>query len=282
MSVTKQINTIYNELKPVQKKIAEYFLEADFDSLNTSIEEIARITGTSVASLSRFCKKLGYDSFQHFKISFSRDLKYEPDFVLPIFKMDDDPSLCIRKVFSEAITNLQATEGTLNFDLTVKAVDRIVESEMLYFFGNGGSGGIGYLGELLFSHIGFKAVSITDPYKMIITAGHADSGSLIIGLSHSGRTKSVIEALRIGKKNGAFTIGITNYSKSSLAALADIALLTACHERRMHFAQSNSMVAQLTLLRVLYILTASRSTERTVQKVNDIEQYVSLHIRSKV
>ncbi len=279
MSAAGQIKTLYNELKPVLKKIADYFLEADFDSINTSIEEIAGITGTSVASISRFCKKLGYDSFQHFKISFSRDLKYEPDLVLPIFKIGDDPALSIRKVFSEAITNLQATEGAVKTDLMVRAVDSILKCDMLYFFGLGGSGGVGCLGELLFSHIGFKTVSVADPYKFFVTAGHAGPGSVIVCLSHSGRTKSVIEAAGVGKKSRALIIGVTNYGKSPLAELADIPLLTSCHERRMHFAQSNSMVAQLTIIRVLYILTASRCAKKTVRKVDDIEQYVRAYVR---
>jgi DNA-binding MurR/RpiR family transcriptional regulator len=279
MSATGQIKILYNELKPVQKKIADYFLEADFDSINTSIEDIAGITGTSVASISRFCKKLGYDSFQHFKISFSRDLKYEPDLVLPIFKIGDDPALSIRKVFSEAITNLQATQGAAKTELIVKSVDRILKCDMLYFFGLGGSGGVGYLGELLFSHIGFKTVSVADPYKFFVTAGHAGPGSVIVCLSHSGKTKSVIEAAGVGKKNRAFIVGVTNYGKSPLAELADISLLTSCHERRMHFAQSNSMVAQLTIIRVLYILTASRCAKKTARKVDDIEQYVRAHVR---
>jgi DNA-binding MurR/RpiR family transcriptional regulator len=281
MSAAKQIKAIYNTLRPVQKKIADFFLSADFESLYSSIDEIAIKTGTSVASISRFCKNLGFESFQHFKMSFSRDLKYEPDTVLPIFSVDDDPDLSIRKVFSEVMTNLQATEGTVSFSSAVEAAKKILQSEILFFFGLGGSGGVGYLGELLFSHIGYKAVSVIDPYKMIVTAGHADTRSVIIALSHSGRTESVIKAAEIAKGNRACVIGITNYSKSSLAALCDITLLTACHERRIHFAQSDSMVSQITLIRVLYILTASHSATTTVQKVNKIEHHVNHHIRAK-
>jgi DNA-binding MurR/RpiR family transcriptional regulator len=60
----------------------------------------------------------------------------------------------------------------------------------------------------------------------------------------------------------------------------DLVLLTACHERRMHFAQSDSMVSQLTIIRALYMLAASRSGEKTVKNVNDIERHVGDLIRA--
>jgi len=282
MSVLTQLKTVYNELKPVQKIIADYFLGTDFESLGASIEDVAKLTCTSVASISRFCKTLGFESFQQFKITLSRDLKYEPDTVLPIFKMDDDPDLSIRKVFSEAVTNLQATEGVVGFDLIKMAAEKIMQSKTVYFFGLGGSGRVGLMGEVWFSHIGYSAVAVIDPYEMIVTAGHADKKCNIIALSHSGATREVIEAAEIAKERGAFIIGITNYSKSPLAGLADAILLTACPERRVHFAQSNSMVAQSTLIRALYILAAARSTSDVVKRVNTIERNVHRRLRMRV
>ena len=47
MSIIKQIKVEYNDLKPGQKKIADYFLNIDFEGLNGTIEEIAEDIGTS-------------------------------------------------------------------------------------------------------------------------------------------------------------------------------------------------------------------------------------------
>lgn len=281
MSVLTQLKAVYNELKPVQKIIADYFLGADFESLNAPIDDVAKKTGTSVASISRLCKKLGYGSFQHFKMSISRDLKYEPETILPIFRADDDPELSIRKVFSEAVSNLQATEGTVNFSEIIRAARRIIDTKKVYLFGLGGSGRVGAIGEIWFSHIGYTARAISDPYEMIVTAGHADRNYNIIALSHSGATREVLEATEIAKSNGSFTIGITNYSRSPLAVLVDVLLLTACPERRVHFAQSNSMVAQSTILRSIYILAAARSDRAVERRVNLIEERVNGRLRRK-
>jgi len=281
MSVLARLKASYNELKPVQKIIADFFLSADFDSLNASIDDVARRTGTSVASISRFCKTLGFDGFSQFKITLSRDLKYEPDTVLPIFKMGDDPNLMIRKVFSEAISNLQATEEAVDFDTIRQVARKMIQKKTVFFFGLGGSGKVGAIGEMLFSHIGYTARAIIDPYEMIVIAGHAGKNCTIVALSHSGCTRPVVEAVSVARERAVFTVGITNYRGSLLAENVDALLLTACPERKVHIAQSNSMVAQSTILRSLYLLTASRANSRLQDVVNGINEIVEKKLRAQ-
>jgi len=281
MSVIRDIKVAYNDLKPMQKKIADYFLKIDFEELNSSIEEIAGNIGTSVASISRFCKRLGYDSFKRFKMTFSRDLQYEPEQVLPIFNREDEAQLSIRKVFAEAVTNIQATEGAVDSVALVKVEQKIRKSKMVYFFGLGGSGRIGELGQIQISHLGYKAKAIIDPYEMLVCSGHKHSGDIFICISHSGRQKQVIEAAELAQKNGGYIVGMTNYPESKLASFSDVVLLTACHERSVHFAMSNSMVAQLTLLRAIYILLASKSDITLIDEVSGIETMVNKNLRIK-
>ena len=281
MSVQESIQFVYKDLKPVQKRIADYTLHLDFDGLNAPIDEYAKKIGTSVASISRFCAKIGYDSFQTLKISRSRELGHEPQPVPALFSPDDYPELSIRKVFSEAVSNLRATEERLDFPSIERVADRILSSDRLFFLGMGGSGGVSILGQIMFSHIGFDTTSVNDPYSMLVCAGHVDSRHTVLGLSHSGATKNVMKALSIARERGAFTVGITNYPKSPLAELAEVTLNTACHEHSVHFAKSNSMAVQMTIIRALYILVASRGGEAIDQGVARIEESVRRNLRIK-
>ena len=281
MSIRANIQGIYRDLKPTQRQIADYLLSLDFEALNAPIDEYARRIGTSVASISRFCALVGYDSFQKLKIGLSREIRPQDEAVPPIFAADDDPDLSIRKVFAEALSNLQATEATVSFPALKAVAERIARCERLYFAGLGGSGGIAYLAEVMFSLLGFSAKALSDPFAMLIAAGHLHRDHLFFGLSHSGATREVLEAVRSARARGAHTVGITNYPRSPLAELADSVLLTSCQEHRVHFAQSSSMVAQLTLVRALYILVASRSTPELIQEVNAIEQTVRRSLRAK-
>jgi DNA-binding MurR/RpiR family transcriptional regulator len=177
------------------------------------------------------------------------------------------------------MTNLQNTETTVDFDAIQAVADRIAAGEQLVLLGLGGSGGVANLGEIMFTHLGFNARAISDPYAMLVSAGHVRPAHVVVGLTHSGRTRAVLEALRLARDNEAYTVGITNYPRSPLCELVDAALITACQEPRVHVAQSNSMVAQLAILRALFVLVASRSDEAVVQEVQTIEGSVQRNLR---
>lgn len=281
MSAVGKIKEAYAELRQSQQDIADYFLETDLNGVGSSIDEIAERVGTSVASISRFCKKIGFDSFGQFKIALSRDKTYEPDRVLPIFKPSDDADITIHKAFSEAVTNLQDTELSVDFAVIKQVVNAVTKGGMIYFFGMGGSGGIGKLGCLMFSHLGYRTKAITDPYEMAICSGHMKAGGVAFGISHTGRNKAVIESLQTAASRGAVTAALTNYRESPLAESADYVLETACYEGRIHFAQSNSMVAQTTILNALYLLTASESSEEVRREVDIIEESCQRSLRVK-
>ncbi len=281
MSAVQKIKEVYGELRQSQRDIADYFIETDLNGVGIAIDEIAGKVGTSVASISRFCKKIGFENFGQFKIALSGDKSYEPDRVLPIFKPNDDADVIIHKAFSEAVTNLQDTELSVDFSVMKKVIDAVVKSGIIYFFGLGGSGGIGKLGSMMFSHLGYRTKSIADPYEMAICSGHMDPKGVAVGISHTGRNRAVLESIQTATRRGAVTVALTNYRESALAEAAKYVLETACYEGRVHFAQSNSMVAQITMLNALYLLTASRSSEEVINEVDEIEKSCQRSLRVK-
>jgi DNA-binding MurR/RpiR family transcriptional regulator len=157
----------------------------------------------------------------------------------------------------------------------------MAKSGMIIFFGMGGSGGIAKLGELLFSHLGYRTKAITDPYEMTVCSGHITKNEIAFGISHTGRNKAVYQALEISREREAVTAAITNYCDSPIGRIVDYILETACYEGRVHFAQSNSMGAQITVLNALYLLSASSSSEEVIKEVNTIEALCQRSLRLK-
>jgi DNA-binding MurR/RpiR family transcriptional regulator len=280
MSTKTRIKNLYADLPPNQQRVAGFFLRAELDDLNLPIGEISQRIGTSVASISRFCRSIGYDSFGQFKLALSQDIKYRGDEVLPIFQESDDADTTIRRIFAEGITNLQETEKQVGFAEIKRAAELIRSAGSLRLIGLGGSGGVAKLGALLFSHLGIVAHAVSDPYEMLVLSGHANKDTLLIAISHSGETTSVVESLELAKTRGCPTIAITNYAESRLKA-ADATLLTNCYEGRVHFAQSNSMIPQIAILDSLYAILASEATADVVKAVGTIEEAVASRLRRK-
>lgn len=111
--------------------------------------------------------------------------------------------------------------------------------------GNGGSAGDAQhiAGELLsrfkFDRAPLPAVALTVDTSVITAigndygyefvfsrqvAGLAKAGDVVVGLSTSGRSKNVVEALRTAKAAGAVTIGFTGEDPRDMGPLSDIVL----------------------------------------------------------
>lgn len=57
-----RIEKMYENLSPNARKVANYLQQNPLDVLNTSVADIAQITKTSKATVSRFFRQLGYES----------------------------------------------------------------------------------------------------------------------------------------------------------------------------------------------------------------------------
>ena len=62
-----RIEQAYEDLSPNARKVANYLQQSPLDVINTSVAEIAEVTGTSKATVSRFFRQLGYESHQDVK-----------------------------------------------------------------------------------------------------------------------------------------------------------------------------------------------------------------------
>ena len=58
---------------PTEQKIATFILENTFEVIDMTIEDMAEKIGTSVASISRFTKKIGFESFYLLKLGIAKE-----------------------------------------------------------------------------------------------------------------------------------------------------------------------------------------------------------------
>jgi DNA-binding MurR/RpiR family transcriptional regulator len=78
-------------------------------------------------------------------------------------------------------------------------------------------------------------------------AALSTGSSLVIGISVSGKTKEVIDAIKIAKRQGASVLAITSDKTSELSQLADLSLLVMS-KSSMHMGQNISPTLPLFLL----------------------------------
>lgn len=242
-SVLEELQLQYHSLSRKEQEIADYIILHKGLIQNINIRELADRTHSSTSTITRFCKKIHCESFVDFKIRLSREAEKPADHGSDLTRVNHLYHEIIR-----ATADMMREEDVQSVVRMIKKASRV----QLYGLGSSGLSALEFKYRLMRMNIHVDAV--TDSHMMIMSAALLGEGDLIIGLSNTGRTDEVIEAMSTGKKNGAHTVSITNYKDTPLTDISDITLFTPSMYRTgdQHFI--NSQLAIIYVLDVISML----------------------------
>ncbi len=257
------IRSIYPTLKPAERRVADAVLSSPHQVVHLSITELAKKAEVSDATVVKFCKRLGYRGFQEFKILLAQDVAVKPSLVQGNIEPGNDVRIINEKVFQASIMALQDTAEVLDVDALEAAVEAMCKASEIHFYGLGPSGVVALDAEQKFSRIGRRANAYVDTHMQITRAVLLQPGDVVVGLSRSGETREIIEAMRAARQSGALTIAITSHSASTAAREADLTLLTCTQETRFNGTDISSRLAQLATMDTLSVAVALKDLRRS-------------------
>ncbi|MDO5391346.1 MAG: MurR/RpiR family transcriptional regulator [Eubacteriales bacterium] len=200
---TNEVLADFNEL---ELSIYNCILKNKENISYMTIKDLAEAAHVSTSTVLRFCKKMGFEGYTHFKLRYKESLQQEnimlkdaDDVVLKnfIYRTESDD---FRKTIAEA-------SGILN------------TSRQIIFVGIGSSGTLGKYGARFFSNIGRFSLYVEDPWQPVLQ--NLSEKTVAIALSESGTTMQTIDIAHQLKERGCKLIAITNTSNSTLAKMAD-------------------------------------------------------------
>ncbi len=257
------IRGVFPTLRPAEQRVAREILKNPEEAVHLSITELGRRAEVSDATVVKFCKRLGYKGFQEFKILLAQDVATKPEPIYGEIEPGDDAAAVRDKIFQSNIQALQDTAQTLSEESLAEAVQALVAASEIHFYGLGASGLVAQDAEQKFARIGLPARSFVDAHMQLTRAALLKPGDVAVGISYSGETIEVAQAIALAKESGAVTIGITNFPKSRIAQLCDIVLLTAAQENVFRSGAISSRIAQLSTVDALFISAALEDYERS-------------------
>jgi DNA-binding MurR/RpiR family transcriptional regulator len=273
-----KIRSHYKVLNRAQRQLADFIIAHPETTLEMDVTRLAEVANVGAATVTRFCRRIGFGSFRQFKIALAQEIVSLP-VVFEAFSRADDHETRVDKVFRAYVQSLIDTRALVSVPDMIQVVDRIAQAATVYLYGIGSSGLMAIEASHRLALLGIPCRAHVDPYEQIISASLSTRKDLVIGFSHSGTTRQTVEAIGIAKKHGAFTVAVTNHADSALAQKADVSLLTSLHEKSVHVATLTSRVAQMTLIDCLYVLLASRGLERFRKATTSIESELSRVLR---
>lgn len=216
MNLLVEMQKKYNSFTEKEKLIANFILNENGQIENTSITDLAKKTNTSSATITRFCKKIGCDSFVNMKIQLHDTKSNE------LITKDHNVFSDVYAYYDKVIEH---TKQLIDKALIYELVKAIKSADNIYLYGIGSSGlsALEMMQRLL--RMGFNVSGISDSHMMIINSSIVSKKDLVIGISISGETQEVIHALKTCKSHGAKTVAITSFENSAITTFADTTLL---------------------------------------------------------
>lgn len=254
--VLVKIRSLYPSLPAAERRVADFIEQNPERAPHRSVHEFARSGSVSVASVSRFVRKLGFEDFKEFKLELARETSGAVQSLFEAVTPKDTDAEIARKVFLGDIKSLEDTLKMLSFADLSSAAKAICGCRRLVLFGIGGSGYVAHDAALRFSYLDLQAEAYVDASQIILQALRLGTSDVALGISHSGRSAITVEGTRLAREKGARAIGISNYLRSPLRDACEIFFCTSFPENRVKVAAISSRVAQLCILDALYLLVA--------------------------
>jgi RpiR family transcriptional regulator, carbohydrate utilization regulator len=254
----------YPGLRAAEQRVADFILAHPDELIYLTVTELAERTNTSESTVVRLCQKIGYKGYQEFKIVLARDLVEPTTEIYAAIEPADDLATVKTKVFQANAQALRDTIEVLDDEQLQRAVDAIAAARRVDVYGVGGSGPLALDAYHKFLKLGLQAVAISDGDMMAMSSAGLASGDVALGISHTGASRDVTDALNRAKANGATTIGITHRPTSPITKVSDITLVTAAKQTAFRSDASSSRIAQLTIIDTLYVGVAHKNHERSL------------------
>ena len=267
-SVLARVRTRLPEFTGALQRVAELVLADPAAAARATIVELAERSGTSPATVTRFCRAVGFEGYSDLRLGIAgetgraaRSAGWTIDIGREI-QPSDPPDRVLDQIMAADTRAMHDTAALLDLKEVGRAADAIAAGRRVDIYGEGGSALVG--GEIQFSlhRIGVAAWAWSDVHNGLASAAQLRTGDVALGISHSGQTQETIELLAEAGSHGATTVALTSFPRSPLAELADIVLLTATQATTFRPDALSARHPQLVVLDLLYIAVAQRTHER--------------------
>lgn len=244
-----QAQLLYSSMGNAEKKVADWLFMHSGEVLPYSITDLASRCESSEATIVRFSKRLGFTGYQDLKLTLAKE--HDKKVIAPIITADDDCFEIFEKVCNDAYMSLERTKKTLSPESMTKAAKAISRAKRVVLIGLGSSAAVALdaAGKLL--RAGCNAVAYTDTHMQMIAVSQLKKGDCVIGISQSGSSKDVVEAMKTARSHGAVAVSITSKERSPIIRHSDVFLLTDTEETRHSTLGLNSHLSRLVVIDAL-------------------------------
>lgn len=275
--VNFRIKTIYNILRPSEKKVADYILNYLDSYEEMSMISIAKSAGVSQPTIMRFVKAIGFNSFKQFKYELVRSNTKSVDLLYGFsINKDDDIRELPSKIIATITKMMEDSLKSISIDNYLKTIDLINQTNNISIYAVENSMCVANDLMTKLIYLGKNVTFHSDYYLQSIDASNLKDQDLAIGISYSGNSKNTVEVLKIAKENGAKTIAIVNFENTMLTKYGNVVLSTS-NDQFLYGDAIFSRATQIALVDMIYMGIIMSDYEYYTNKLDLCSKLIKHH-----
>ncbi|MCF0149407.1 MAG: MurR/RpiR family transcriptional regulator [Clostridium sp.] len=263
-----------NELTKAENKICDYIEEYMNSSIYMTVTEIANNCGVGEATVTRFCRKLGFRSFLEFKMTMAQEFKnnaYDNDensdeaAKNEVLSEKDSLGEFVKKFYDLNINSLEETLKKIDYTIIEEISDILVKAKRIAFAGIGHSGIIAEDAYYKFMKIGLACNIYRDSHTLLMISSLMKEDDVLFIVSNSGNTEEVNMAAEIARENNVKVISITENLLSRLARVSDYVLNYTYQEINLDTESLGIRISQSFLVDLICTNVIRKNKEMAIE-----------------
>ena len=233
-----------------EKKVAAAILANPQNAIHSSIATLASLSDVSEPTVNRFCRRLDTKGFPDFKLHLAQSLANGTPYVNRNVDENDGPEEYTNKIFESTMAALDIAKQSVDINTINRVVDLLTQARKISFFGLGSSASVAHDALNKFFRFNVPVVYFEDIVMQRMSTMNSGDGDVIVLISHTGRTKSLVEIAQIARANDATVVGITAKDSPLGQECNYVLSLDVPADTDMYMPMA-SRIAQLTLIDIL-------------------------------
>ena len=249
-NLIRRITENQASLRKSEAKVANYVLANANDVIKMRIVDLASKSEVSEPTVIRFCKAIGFDGFQSFKLQLAQQLGLGSVFTQFAVEDNDTVADLINKVFDTTVGSLITAREEINSEVLEQAITTISNARRVEFYGFGASGSVAADAQHKFFRLQLSSAAYTDPHIQRMSAISLGPEDVVVAISQSGETQALLQSVALAREAGANVIGLAP-NNTSLSRVCNLAIYVNMEEDLKSFTPVSSRIAHLVVIDVL-------------------------------
>ena len=249
-NLIRRLTDARSTLSKSETKVASYVLDHAHEVIEMRVADLARGSQVSEPTVIRFCRAIGFDGFQSFKLNLAQHLGSGG--VYSQFAVDDNDTVedLRNKVFDTTIGTLLTVRNELDPIALERSINAITRANRVEFYGFGASGSVAADAQHKFFRLQMSSAAYTDPHIQHMSAISLGRDDVVVAISQSGQTTALLQSVRLARQAGATVIGLAPRD-TALSQECTIPIYVNREEDHETFAPVSSRIAHLVVIDVI-------------------------------